>query len=88
MAAAGRARATMTPEGRWLAFAGLTFLALGGIAGASGVAAVGALVLSLLAAAHVAAVLARHRVARIEASLEQDASSIKLWEGRAARIRH
>ena len=55
-------RLQLTAEGRWLGVTGLAFLVTGAAVTAPGIAAFGALILGLMASAHVMAVVARHRI--------------------------
>ncbi len=81
-----RPRLALTAEGRWLGLAALVLLAVGAALEAPGIAAFGAFVTGLLAVAHLAAVIARHRVSEVAVRLTGDASALKLWEGRASSL--
>ena|GEM_PF-1864665 len=79
-------RVGLTAEGRWLGLGGLVFMLAGALLPAPGVAALGAFVLTMLAVAHLAAVLARHRIAKVAIKLEGASTAMKLWEGRTSDI--
>ncbi len=80
-------RVGLTAEGRWLGLAGLVFILSGAALSAVGVAALGAFVLVLMAAAHVYAVLASHRIATAKVPLDGKADgALKLWEGRSTSV--
>lgn len=81
-----RARLALTQKGRLLAAAALAFAVLGALALAPGVAALGACVLSLLAAAHLGAVVARQRVARLTIDVAAAGDALKLWEGHVSEV--
>jgi len=84
--AAGKPRIGLTSEGRWLGLTGVVFMLAGAVASTPGVAAFGAFALTLLAVAHLAAVLARHRIARLAVKLDAAAPAMKLWEGRTSDV--
>jgi len=80
------ARLVLTPKGRMLAISALSFVLLGALVEAPGVAALGAIVLSLLSAAHLAAVTARRRIAGLSVDVATPGEAVKLWHGHVAEV--
>ncbi len=79
-------RVGLTTSGLWLGLTGVAFTLAGALGPTPGVAALGAFVLALMAVAHLSAVLARHRIAKLQVKLESAPSAVKLWEGRTSEI--